>query len=131
MSTADRAHLLDAFTAAWSAKDLDALMALMAEECAFRASIGPEPGTTFAGRDEVRRGFELFLGGGDTAPEPETENEEALIGGDFAVTRWTSRYPQPDGPPVVVRACDILEFHDDHIKLKDTYRKVTGDPAAG
>jgi ketosteroid isomerase-like protein len=77
MSIEDRASLLDAFTAAWSSKDLDGLMALMAEECVFRASVGPEPGATFAGRDDVRRGFELFLGGGGAAPE--TEHEETLI----------------------------------------------------
>jgi hypothetical protein len=31
----------------------------------------------------------------------------------------------------VVRACDILEFDGDRIKLKDTYRKVAGDLPAG
>ncbi len=131
MSNPDRAALLEAFTVAWSAKDLDALMAFMAQECAFRASLGPEPGATFTGRDEVRRGFELFLGGGGGAPAPETENEETLISGDFAVTRWTSRFPQTDGPPVVVRACDIFEFDGDRITFKDTYRKVAGDLPAG
>lgn len=127
MDTEDRARLLDRFTAAWSAKDLDALMALMAEDCSFRASLGPEPGATFAGCAEVRRGFALFLGPDNGDPPPETETEESLISGDFAVTRWTSRYPQPAGPPIVVRACDILGFEGDRIKFKDTYRKAPGE----
>jgi ketosteroid isomerase-like protein len=127
MTNGDRAAVLDAFTAAWTAGDLDTLMSLMADDCSFRASVGPEPGATFAGRDEVRRGFELFLAPASSGPAPETEAEPTVISGDLAVTRWTSRHPQPDGPPVVVRACDILQFEGDRIKFKDTYRKVAGD----
>ncbi|MGH2868635.1 MAG: nuclear transport factor 2 family protein [Solirubrobacteraceae bacterium] len=127
MNTADRERLLERFTAAWRAKDLDTLMALMTEECSFRASLGPEPGASFSGRAEVRRGFSLFLGGSAGDAPAETETEDPLISRDFAVTRWTTRYPQPAGSPVVVRACDILGFEGDRIKFKDTYRKVAGD----
>lgn len=124
MSNSDRAALLDAFTVAWTAKDIDALMDLMADRCVFRASLGPEPGATFTGRDEVRRGFEIFLGTSDITPPPETANEIALVSADFAVTRWTTRTPGTDGTAVVVRGCDVFEFDGDRIKSKDTYRKV-------
>ena len=122
----DRAELVDRFSAAWSAGDVETLMELMAEDCMFRASVGPEPGVTFSGRDEVRRGFEQFLGAARGGPEPDTDTEEPLISRDFAVTRWTSRFPKSDGAPLVVRACDILGFEGDRIKFKDTYRKVAG-----
>ena len=125
MSESRRA-LLDAFTQAWGDQDLDALMGLMSDGCEFRASVGPEPGTSFVGRDAVRRGFELFVGLGAPPPPPEVENEEPLVSGDFAVTRWTLRWPQPDGPPVEVRGCDVFLFDGDRIALKDTYRKVPG-----
>jgi ketosteroid isomerase-like protein len=127
VSVAARAQLIERFSTAWSAGDLDALMAMMADACTFRASIGPEPGVTFEGHEQVRRGFSMFLsGGGNDAVE--TETEPPLISDDFAVTRWTSRYPQPAGPPTVVRACDILGFEGDRIKFKDTYRKLSGEP---
>jgi hypothetical protein len=100
---------------------------LMADRCTFRASVGPEPGATFEGRDEVRRGFSLFLGAAQDDPVVEIDTEAPLVGIDFAVTRWTSRFPQPPGPPTVVRACDILGFEGERIKFKDTYRKVTGE----
>ena len=121
----DRKSLLDAFAHAWTTKDLDTLMELMAPECEFRSSVGPDGGARFVGRDEVRRGFGLFLGppGG---PAPETESTGDLIGDDFAVTRWTARSTQPDGSSVEVRACDVFEFEGDRIKVKDTYRKVVG-----
>ncbi|MCX6386723.1 MAG: nuclear transport factor 2 family protein [Solirubrobacterales bacterium] len=131
MESSNRGELLEAFTAAWGAKDLEALMSLMADDCAFRASVGPGPGTTFEGRAEVRRGFSLFLGAGGSAPEPVTEVDEPLISDRFALVRWKATYPQEQGPSVVVVACDIFEFEGDRITLKDTYRKVAGELPAG
>lgn len=130
MSDADRVALLEAFSAAWSARNVDALMDLMAEHCEFRSSVGPEPGASFVGRDEVRRGYELFLGS-NAAPAPEAESGGMLVNGDFAVTRWTLRWPQPDGPPVEVHGCDIFEFEGDRIKRKDAYRKAAGPLPTG
>jgi ketosteroid isomerase-like protein len=127
MTDADCRQLLETFTAAWNAKDLDGLMDLMADDCAFRASVGPEPGASFVGREAVRRGYEQFLGG--SGPPPETVSEEPLVTGDFAVTRWTLRWPQAGGAPVEVRGCDVFEFEGGRIKLKDTYRKVPDSPA--
>lgn len=119
----DRQSLLKAFADAWTARDLDRLMHLMAPKCEFRPSLGPDPGVVFVGRDEVRRGFALFLGRSD-GPAVETESTGDLVGEDFAVTRWTARATQPDGSVVEVHACDVFEFEDDRIKVKDTYRKV-------
>ena len=124
--TASRAELLDAFTRAWEAKDLDGLMELMTDDCEFRASVGPEPGTRFRGRDAVRRGFALFVGPDSPPPPPETSSEPPLVADDFAVTRWTLRWPQADGSAVEVRGCDVFRFAGDRIALKDTYRKVEG-----
>ena len=129
-SIAERAALLARFTAAWEARDLDTLMALMTDDCRFRASVGPEPGATFDGPDEVRHGFALFLGrtpASDAEPA-ETVTESPLISEEFAVTRWTARIPHPDGPPSVVRACDIFTFAGPQIACKDTYRKLSGNP---
>jgi ketosteroid isomerase-like protein len=126
MQDTDRVALIEAFTLAWTAKDLEAVMELMADDCTFRSSVGPEPGASFVGRDEVRRGFQLYLGGGTDLPPPETKSEPVLASADFAVTRWTTYLPQPDGPTVEVRACDIFEFAGDRIAVKDTYRKVVG-----
>jgi len=121
----DRKSLLDAFSVAWAAKDLDRLMALMAPDCEFRSSVGPGPGARFTGRDEVRRGFALFLSP-PGALAAVTESTRDLVGEDFAVTRWTARSERADGTVVEVRACDVFEFAGDRISVKDTYRKVVG-----
>jgi ketosteroid isomerase-like protein len=124
--TARRARLLARFSDAWSMGDLDALMDLMAADCTFRASVGPEPGETFVGRQAVREGFRRFLAAGSAGPAAHTVAEEPLVSDDFAVTRWVTSHPQRDGPAVVVCACDVLGFEGDLIKFKDTYRKVGG-----
>jgi len=112
-------RLIEEFGAAWSARDVDALMELMAPECEFRASVGPEPGRSFVGREEVRDGFAAFLAPTD-GPPPDTESLPLLVGPDFAVTRWIARV---DGAPVV-HGCDVFEFSLGRVRLKDTYRKV-------
>ena len=130
MDIAHRQTLLETFTEAWDAKDVDALMELMAQKCEFRASVGPEPGASFVGRDQVRHGYGLFLGRRD-GPVTDTNVATPLISEDFAVTRWTSRWSTPDGASVVVHACDVFEFEGDRIKSKDTYRKVCGELPTG
>jgi ketosteroid isomerase-like protein len=122
----DRTALIEAFTAAWTAKDVDGLMELMADDCEFRASVGPEPGVSFIGRAAVRRGFEQYLAPSeDPAPES-SETAPLLVDDDFAVTRWALRWPRADGPATEVRGCDVFEFEGDRIRVKDTYRKVAG-----
>ena len=49
------------FSEAWAKRDVDGLMALVTDDIIYGASVGPEPGATFRGRDEVRRGFDHML----------------------------------------------------------------------
>jgi ketosteroid isomerase-like protein len=121
MTPADAAGLLNRFIAAWDAKDLEGVMALMSDDCTFRSSVGPEPGTTFIGRDEVQHGFAGFLCRDAPPGEVAVDPPEVLIGSDFAVTRWVLR--PPGAPPV--HGCDVFEFEGDRIRSKDTYRKVS------
>lgn len=52
-----RRELLKKFAKAWGKRDIDAVMACMTSNCVYEASVGPEPGTTFQGADQVRRGI--------------------------------------------------------------------------
>jgi len=57
------------FARAWAARDVELLMSFMSEDCVYEASVGPEPGRTYVGREEVRRGFAEMLardGGGES-----------------------------------------------------------------
>jgi rhodanese-related sulfurtransferase/ketosteroid isomerase-like protein len=115
--------VLSRFVDAWARKDLDALMALMTPDCAYSASVGPEPGATWNGSAAVRAGIERMLehDAGSTATI-----HQVLASDRHAVMRWTYRTAGNGGPERSVRGCDIFEFRDGLIAHKDAFRKTTG-----
>src|SRR5207302_4000436 len=54
-STAANRQTWQRFSEAWAKRDIDGLMALVTDDIFYGASVGPEPGATFRGRDAVRR----------------------------------------------------------------------------
>ncbi|MFI9560253.1 nuclear transport factor 2 family protein [Nonomuraea endophytica] len=112
------------FGAAWQDKDLDRLMDLMTDDCVFRSSVGPEPGATFRGRAEVRRGFALML-----AYDEGSESHEGIsfVAGDRGAVQWSYTRTDEDGRVHRLDGCDLFEFDGDRIRVKDAYRKVLGD----
>ena len=50
--------LLSSFAEAWNRHDIDAIMALMTEDCVFEASAGPDVcGARYVGNQDVRAAF--------------------------------------------------------------------------
>jgi len=117
-------HRLQRFSVAWTVGDLDALMSFMTEDCVYYASVGPEPGSTYRGRDEVRRGFAAILA---YDRGRERHDGTAFIVGDVGVAEWSFYDAGPDGSGRLIRGCDIFEFAGDKIRKKDAFRKVFGD----
>src|SRR5580765_8103215 len=85
-STAENRQAWQRFSGAWAKRDIDGLMALVTDDVVYGASVGPEPGATFRGRDEVRRGFETHAAPRSGAPRVRRP------GGD----RWRSRIRRVD-----------------------------------
>jgi ketosteroid isomerase-like protein len=112
--------LLEVFAAAWAAHDIDALMACLAEDVVYDASVGPRPGARYVGRAEVREGMLTMLAHDRCC---ETHLIELCIHDDYAVVEW--RYVTADGlgSGLGVRGVDILRFRDGQIVLKDAFRK--------
>lgn len=121
----DRRAIVEAFSAAWEARDLAGVMQLMADDCSFHSSVGPGPGSRYEGRTAVEQAFAVFL---DAPPDPYTTSGpvEILVADEFAVTRWIGRTHRPGEEPLLSAACDIFEFDGSAISAKDTYRKVLG-----
>jgi uncharacterized protein (TIGR02246 family) len=120
---ADLDRLLERFDAAWTAGDLDALMSLVTEDCVYLASVGPEPGSTYRGRDQVRHGFAQMLAYDHGR---ERRGGRAFVLGDKAVAEWSFTETTPDGRQRLIRGCDIFEFADGKVCKKDAFRKVMG-----
>ena len=114
-STVER---LKQVAAAWGRADIDTLMSFVAPDCVYSASVGPEPGETFVGKEAVREGF-LKLLAHDRGSVSEPGEMRAV--GDWVVFKWGFR-----SSAGLVRGCDLFEFRDGLIVRKDSYRKTTG-----
>lgn len=120
--SARRLALLDRFLAAWNARDVDGLMACMAQECAFHASAGPDAeGRKFVGRDAVRASYAALF---DTFPMAAWTRGSHAVSGDTGLSSWRFVGTNASGQQVDVDGCDIFTFAGDLIALKDSYRKA-------
>jgi ketosteroid isomerase-like protein len=117
--TVERLH---SFNDAWARGDVDTLMSFMTEDCVYSASVGPEPGRTYRGRDEVRRGFEALIA---YDADGESEEGECWVTGARGAAEWSYTFNNPDGTRTKVRGCDLFLFRGDKIVVKDAYRKTT------
>jgi ketosteroid isomerase-like protein len=99
---------------------VDAIMALMSEDCVFE-STGPAPdGRRHEGAQAVRAVWEeLFT---KTADASFTE-EEAFAVGDRGLLRWRFSWTEPDGSTGHVRGVDVLRFRDGLVSEKLSYVK--------
>ena len=116
----DTAAALSAFSAAFGSGDVDAIMALMTDDCVFE-STGPAPdGVRRSGAADVRAVWvELF---GETKDAAFTE-EESFVVGDRGVLRWRFDWTGDDGAPGHVRGADVLRFRDGKVCEKLSYVK--------
>jgi len=117
----DLLTLLDRFADAWNRHDLDALMAMMTDDCVFEASAGPQVnGERSEGRDAVRAAFAAVF---DTFPDAHWGHCRHFVVGDRAVSEWTFTGTHQDGGRVEVNGCDLLTFRGGKIAVKNSYRK--------
>jgi rhodanese-related sulfurtransferase/ketosteroid isomerase-like protein len=123
------AERLRQFGAAWARADLDALMGFVTDDCIYLASVGPEPGTTYRGREEVRRGFAAML-----AYDRGRERQASMVvvTDDMGFAKWSFTKTTAGGGRRLIRGCDLFQFRDDRISKEEAYRKLLGTvPAAG
>lgn len=116
-----RQDTLVRFMAAWNARDVDALMACMAADCAFHASAGPEAeGRRFVGREAVRASYAAMF---ENFPEAAWTADRHHVMGETGLSEWRFIGTDRTGGKVDVQGCDIFRFDGDLIALKDSYRK--------
>ncbi len=108
---------LAAFDSAWTRADVDSLMSFVTPDIVYAASVGPEPGCTYRGADEVRRGFEAMLGNDAGRVR---RSGPSWIFGEIGIGRWSFE----EGGRVI-EGIDLFEFTEDRIRRKDAFRKTT------
>ena len=112
----------DAFSTAWNAHDLDAIMAMSTDDCVFLASAGAQPsGTVYKGQIAVRAAYQTIF---NTFKDAQwSSSRSTWIAKDRVLTEWCFRATKPDGTSLVVDGLDLLEISDGKVRVKNSYRK--------
>lgn len=112
---------LERYAAAWNAHDLDAIMAMMTDDCVFDAGGGTEPwGTRFEGASAVR---ERFAAVWRDVPDARWDDGEHFVDGNRGCSIWIFRGTTTDGRVLEMEGCDIFTFRDGAIWRKSTFLK--------
>jgi len=115
------ADVVERFNAAFNRHDVDAIMALMTEDCVFENTAPPPDGERFAGQAAVRACWERLF---SDAPQALFTTEETFVAADRAVVRWTYRWAADEpGQPGHVRGVDILRVTHGKVAEKLSYVK--------
>jgi ketosteroid isomerase-like protein len=114
--TPDNLATLTAFNTAFNRHDIDAMMALMTDDCLFDNTSPAPDGTRIAGQDAVRAFWVSFFA---AAPNARIDFEDIHVSGDRAVQRWVYHWSD-DGH---VRGVDVLHFREGKIAEKLSYVK--------
>lgn len=113
MSSRNR-QTLTAFQMAWSSGDCKRLLALVTDDIKYHASIGPEPGQTWMGKDAFCRGVQQMwnhdTGVDVVLGDPIFFDEQAFCGWIYLGDRREV-------------GCDLFTFRGGKIAVKDAYRK--------
>lgn len=110
-------ELLEAFSDALNRHDIDAVMAMMTEDCEFHAIAGPElMGKRFVGQAEVRQALENAW---KVAPDAAWVDGEHVVVGDRGFTESTYKGTTVDGARSEARMNDAFTFRDGKIAVKN------------
>ena len=110
---------------AFNAHDLDAIMALFADDCVLEMPRGSEPwGTRFEGRENVRRGLATRFQG---VPDVHYGSEEHFVdhASNTGISKWLLTGTTAKGVKLNVHGCDFYTFGPDgKVTRKDSYWKI-------
>ncbi|HAJ35348.1 MAG TPA: nuclear transport factor 2 family protein [Chloroflexi bacterium] len=108
------------FNDALNAHDVDAMMALMSQDCSFENTYPAPDGTRLVGQAAVRAFWEGFFANAHAAA---IDVEEIFACTDRCIMRWTYRWQDAQGQPGHVRGVDLYRIRDGLIVEKLSYVK--------
>jgi steroid delta-isomerase-like uncharacterized protein len=116
---ADTRTVVERFNDAFNSHDVDAVMALMTEDCVFENTRPAPNGTRYEGAAAVRQFWVDFFA---NSPQARFETEEMFGAGNRAVVRWVYRWTKPAGSGQV-RGVDVFTVRDGKVAEKLSYVK--------
>lgn len=113
------AQVVDRFNEAFNRHDVDAVMALMTEDCVFENTRPRPDGERYQGQAAVREFWEQFFA---RSPDARFDAEEVFAVGDRCVVRWVYTWVR-DGEQGHVRGVDLFRVRDGRVAEKLSYVK--------
>ncbi len=107
--------VIERFNAAFNRHDVDAIMALMTDDCVFENTSPAPDGERREGQAAVRSAWEELFG---STPGARFDAEDIFACGDRCTVRW--RYSWGDGH---VRGVDVFRVRDGKVVEKLSYVK--------
>jgi ketosteroid isomerase-like protein len=118
--TAATLAAIERFNAAFNRHDVDAVMALMTDDCVFENTFPPPDGERFVGQAAVRGFWERFFA---SSPTAHFTTEDAFAAGDRCLVRWVYRWGGPGEGGGHVRGVDVFRVRDGKVAEKLSYVK--------
>ncbi len=114
-------ELIAEIVEAFNQKDLDAIVNFFAEDGVFRTARGPAPGAhSLVGRDAIRKYLSERYA---QFPDWHWVSSNNWCAGARGVAEWTISGTGKSGKRFELLGCDVFQFENGKIKLKDTYWK--------
>jgi len=110
-------EILLKFAEAWSNQKIDKINTFFTDDCIYKASVGPEPGTTYNGKVSVMKGIKNMI---DHDSGGKSYVENIKIYEEFGVWEWTYVFKDKSK----IYGCDLFEFKEDKIKMINAFRKT-------
>ena len=110
---------VERFNDAFNRHDVDAVMAVMTDECVFE-STAPPLGERHVGQRAVRAAWEEFF---TSTPTAHFDSEDVIASGDRCVVQWRFSWQNDDGSTGTVRGVDVLRVRDGKVAEKFAYVK--------
>lgn len=107
------------FNDAFNRHEVDAIMALMTDDCVFDSTRPPPDGERLVGQAAVRAFWTAMF---TRSPEARFESEEMVAMGDRCVVRWVYHWVR-DGIAGHVRGIDLFRVRSGRVAEKFSYVK--------
>lgn len=112
-------EVVQGFNEAFNRHDVDAMMALMTDDCVFDNTRPPPDGERFEGQSRVQAFWGQFF---VRSPSARFDTEEIFAAGDRCVVRWVYHWVK-NGEPGHVRGVDIFRIRGRKVAEKLSYVK--------
>ncbi|HEX2622416.1 MAG TPA: nuclear transport factor 2 family protein, partial [Phototrophicaceae bacterium] len=101
--------IIDAFNLAFNHHDVDAMMALMTDDCIFENTAPFPDGTRYEGQQAVRAFWEVFF---RNSPDARIDFEEIIALDERCFQRWTYHWIDEHGTAGHIRGVDIFRLRE-------------------